>query len=106
MNPTSSRVAVVTGAGSGIGEGTARLLARNGHAVAVLDRDASAAARVAQELATTGTTSLAVTADVSAVDDVQEAIDHVSRTLGPIGILVNNAGFTGQVLYVSGAPHG
>jgi NAD(P)-dependent dehydrogenase (short-subunit alcohol dehydrogenase family) len=55
---------------------------------------------------TTGTTSLAVTADVSAVDDVQEVIDHVSRTLGPIGILVNNAGFTGQVLYVSGAPHG
>jgi NAD(P)-dependent dehydrogenase (short-subunit alcohol dehydrogenase family) len=43
---------------------------------------------------------------VSAVDDVQEVIDHVSRTLGPIGILVNNAGFTGQVLYVSGAPHG
>jgi 3-oxoacyl-[acyl-carrier protein] reductase len=94
VNPTSPRVAVVTGAGSGIGEGTARLLAQHGHAVAVLDRDASAAARVAQEIATIGSTSLAVTADVSSVDDVTDATDHISRTLGPIGILVNNAGFT------------
>jgi 3-oxoacyl-[acyl-carrier protein] reductase len=87
------RVALVTGAASGIGRGVAQHLAVLGHAVAVVDRDGTAAQGVAESILGEGGTAMAVTADVAEEDSVERAVSAVSDQLGPVGILVNNAGF-------------
>lgn len=88
-----SRVALVTGAGSGIGAGIAQELAEQGHRVAVLDRTAESAARTADHIRASGSKAIAVHADVGDPDAVTRAVDEVTAALGPVGILVNNAGF-------------
>jgi NAD(P)-dependent dehydrogenase (short-subunit alcohol dehydrogenase family) len=85
------RIAVVTGAAQGIGEGIARRLAAAGARVAVLDLNEAAAAKVADEIAGFGTRC-----DVTRRASVIEAIAATRRALGPIDILVNNAGITGR----------
>ena len=82
-----TRVAVVTGGGSGIGEATCRLLARQGVEVAVLDRDAAAAERVAGEV---GGTAVAV--DVTDAAAVGAALDRVVDRHGRLTDVVSNAG--------------
>lgn len=86
------KVCVVTGAGSGIGEETAKRFAAAGAKVAVLDRDTSAADRVAAEIAALGGRSVGLSADVADPEAIQNAASTVERTLGPCSILVNNAG--------------
>ncbi|GAA2808069.1 SDR family NAD(P)-dependent oxidoreductase [Crossiella cryophila] len=88
-----SRVAVVTGGGSGIGAGIARALAGLGHRVAVLDRVAEGAAGVVEEIRAAGGSALAVSADISDPGGVDRAVGEVTAAWGPVGILVNNAGF-------------
>ncbi len=90
---TTSRTALVTGAGSGIGRGTARHLASLGHRVAVLDRDPATAAETVAQIAGDGGQALAVAADVADEAAVREAIASVRDELGEVEILVNNAGF-------------
>lgn len=87
------RVALVTGAASGIGRGIAQHLAALGHAVAVVDRNEAAAHGVADGILGEGGTAVAVTADVADEESVERAVSAVSVQLGPVGILVNNAGF-------------
>ncbi len=87
------QVAVVTGAGQGIGEGIAARLAEAGARVAILDANGAAAEEVALRLKGVG-----LVCDVSSAPSVQEAIAEVQRLLGPIQILVNNAGITGRTL--------
>jgi len=87
------QVAVVTGAGQGIGEGIAARLNQAGARVAILDTNRAAAEEVAARLK-----GLALHCDVSSAPSVTEAIDAVQRQLGPIEILVNNAGITGRTL--------
>lgn len=86
------RVALVTGAGSGIGAGTAKALAAQGHHVAVVDVSDRARA-VAEQITSSGGTALPVLADISDPDAVTAAVAEVAARLGPVGILVNNAGF-------------
>ncbi len=88
----SGRVCVVTGAGSGIGEETAKCFAAAGAKVAVLERDKDSAERVAAEIEAAGGRAIALPADVSDAEGIQEAAREVERTLGLCSILVNNAG--------------
>jgi len=83
------RVAVVTGAGSGLGRATALALAKAGARVAALDRNAEAAASVAEEC---GRAALAVAVDVSDRASVAEGIATVSESFGRIDVCVNAAG--------------
>ncbi|HUZ76994.1 MAG TPA: SDR family NAD(P)-dependent oxidoreductase [Chloroflexota bacterium] len=91
----AGRLALVTGAGHGIGRATALLFARQGAAVGVVDVVGSAAEEVAQEIAARGGRALPVQADVAAEGDVERAVSTVARELGGLDVLVNNAGIPG-----------
>lgn len=83
----------VTGAGRGIGAAIARTLAAEGARVAVADIDASAAAAVASEIRELGQTVTDVVGDVCDAQSVRSMHDAAVEALGPIDVLVNNAGF-------------
>jgi len=84
-------IAIITGAGSGIGEATARLLAKAGAAVIVADIDESRAKRVANDIELDGGTSLAVQVDVSDEPMVSRLISQTAKAFGRLDVLVNNA---------------
>ncbi len=86
------RIALVTGAATGIGANTARVLAAAGAHVAVTDLDGEAARRMAEELKTAGLSAEAHRLDVTDEAAVGPAIDAVARTHQRLDILVNNAG--------------
>lgn len=86
------RVALVTGGGAGIGEATCLRLARDGMAVGVLGRSLANAQAVADAIAATGGSALAVEADMADRAQVAQAVFAVRAALGPITVLVNNAG--------------
>ena len=84
-----ARVAVVTGASSGIGEATARALAAGGYRVALLARRVDRITALADEL---GNGSIAIQADVTDRDSIVAAAERVQEELGGADVLVNNAG--------------
>ena len=87
------KVALVTGAGRGIGRGIAEVFANEGADVAVnYVENAGEAEAVAEHVRSTGRRAMTVRADVSKRTEVEPMIDKVWNTLGPIDILVNNAG--------------
>ncbi len=88
----SPRVAVVTGAASGIGEGVARRLAGDGHAVALLDFDGDGVRRVTAELTSQGHTAVAHEADVADRAALDRIYGSVRQELGPVTIVVTSAG--------------
>src|SRR3954447_1319716 len=88
----SHRVAIVTGAARGIGEATARKLAADGLAVAVVDLDEGACANTVTAIHDAGGTALAVGADVLDSAQVSAAVERVAEELGAPTVLVNNAG--------------
>ena len=90
--PLAGRVAVVTGASSGIGEATAKRLAASGAKVAVLARRADRLEKLVNEIEQSGGTALAIAIDVSDADAVRAAADRVARELGTVDLLFNNAG--------------
>jgi 2-dehydro-3-deoxy-L-rhamnonate dehydrogenase (NAD+) len=85
------QVALVTGAGRGIGAGIARRLHAAGARIGVFDRDAALARSVAREL-----DGLDLAGDVRDEDQVAAAVQQAEARLGPLSILVNNAGITGR----------
>ena len=86
------RVAIVTGAARGIGAATARRLAADGMAVAVLDLDVGSCDATVEAITAAGGRAIAVGADVSKDDQVETAVSTVAQELGPPAVLVNNAG--------------
>jgi 3-oxoacyl-[acyl-carrier protein] reductase len=88
----TGRVAVVTGAGRGIGAATARLLAQAGAHVALVDRDAAGVTQTAEQIAVAGGEALPFTNDVTDAFAVERTFDRVAEEWGRLDVLVNNAG--------------
>ncbi|TKJ46515.1 short-chain dehydrogenase [Candidatus Aerophobetes bacterium Ae_b3a] len=88
----ANKVAIVTGAGRGIGKATALTFAREGAKVVVNDIDAKAAQQVATEIESMGRQVLTIKADVSQSKEVNRMIQSILQKFGRVDILVNNAG--------------
>jgi 2-hydroxycyclohexanecarboxyl-CoA dehydrogenase len=88
------RVAIVTGAAAGIGAACSKRLAQDGVAVGVLDLDEARCAETVQAIKDAGGTALALGADISSREQAAAAVAKARDALGPISILVNNAGVT------------
>ncbi|MEW9854922.1 SDR family NAD(P)-dependent oxidoreductase [Novosphingobium sp. M1R2S20] len=88
------KVALVTGAAAGIGAACAKRLAKDGVAVGVLDLDAERCAETVEAITQAGGKAIALGADVSNREQCKAAIEKCRDALGPITILVNNAGVT------------
>jgi len=88
----TGKVAIITGAGRGIGRATALALARRGVVVVLIARTQSEIESVAGEVEEVGSTALPVVADVGREDEVAGMVDRTLQTYGRVHILVNNAG--------------
>ena len=97
MNLTD-KIAIVTGAGQGIGKAIAIRLATAGANVAVLDLNMDSAASAAREIEGAGGSAMPVQADVTQFNDVNAAVEKVISNFGRVDILVNNAGIAGRTL--------
>ena len=91
----NGRVALVTGAASGIGKAAALLFAKEGAAVGVLDLDENEVTRTVKEIEQAGGKGLALVADVSNPDQMKRAIDALAREYGRIDVVFANAGING-----------
>ncbi|MEZ0352289.1 SDR family NAD(P)-dependent oxidoreductase [Mycobacterium sp. pR1184] len=92
MNPFAGGVAVITGAGSGVGAGLARHAVTLGMTVVLADIDAEAVAVLREQLCATGGSAVDVVCDVRDPDAVQELAERTYRDIGAVRLLVNNAG--------------
>lgn len=100
----SGRVAVITGAGSGMGRSIAIRLAEDEAAIAIWDINAEGAAETAQMITDAGGKAIAITADCSDPAAIKAAADQTRNELGPITILVNNAGIAPFVKFLETGP--
>ncbi len=92
MDGLKDRVALVTGGAAGIGRAIALKLAREGSHIAILDLDADAAARTAEEVRQLGCRAASTGGNVADAGSVAAAVSELSRQMGPFDILINNAG--------------
>ncbi|MDB5203323.1 MAG: 3-ketoacyl-ACP reductase [Ferruginibacter sp.] len=92
MESIKDKVALVTGAGKGIGKAVAIALAKEGVNVGLIARTEKDLVTVAQEIKALGVKVAYATADVSNIDEVNKAVEKISSDLGFISILINNAG--------------
>jgi NAD(P)-dependent dehydrogenase (short-subunit alcohol dehydrogenase family) len=87
----SGKVALITGAGQGVGEGCAIALADEGASVACVGRTLSKVERIVEKIESRGGSAMALRADVTNADDIQASVDETLKRYGTIDILVNNA---------------
>jgi 3-oxoacyl-[acyl-carrier protein] reductase len=92
MGALKDKVALVTGSSRGIGAAIAKLFAREGASVAVHGRDAAMMSATRQEIEKAGGRAIAVGADVTSLAEIERMRLHIEEELGPIDILVANAG--------------
>jgi NAD(P)-dependent dehydrogenase (short-subunit alcohol dehydrogenase family) len=92
------KVAVITGAGSGIGKASAELFAREGSKVVVVDKNPNSGQEVVLEIKKEGGTATFIQADVAHVIEVQNMIQAAIQLYGRLDILFNNAGVPGENL--------
>lgn len=100
----AGQVALVTGASGGLGEHFARVLSRNGASVAVAARRLEKVQSLADELVSAGGKAFALSLDVSDTAAIGPAVDRVEAELGPLDILINNAGVGGEGLALDVTP--
>ncbi|WP_097461128.1 glucose 1-dehydrogenase [Mangrovitalea sediminis] len=91
MSQLANKVAIVTGAGGGFGEGIAKMYAKEGATVVIADIDLEAAKRVAADI---GSSAMAMKTDVSSRADIEELVESCLKEFGKLDIVVNNAGTT------------
>lgn len=88
----NERVALITGAGQGIGRGIALRLAKDGAQIGIVDMNEEKMIAVAKEVEALGRKATIFRADVSSRDEVFQAVNHVEEKLGSFDIMINNAG--------------
>jgi 2-hydroxycyclohexanecarboxyl-CoA dehydrogenase len=93
MSGFQEKTVVITGGGGGIGSATALHFARLGARVAIFDRDIAAGEQTASAIAAAGGTARAFACDITSRTEIEAAVAGTEDALGPIGILVNNAGW-------------
>ena len=91
MGTLDSRIAIVTGAGGGVGRGIATALAREGASVAIVDINFEGAKETAAQLVALGAEALAIECDIRESSQVDAAVASVVERFGGVNILVNNA---------------
>ena len=96
MDRVKDKVAIVTGGGSGIGEATSKLLAREGARVAVVDIDDENGQRVAKEIKAAGGKADFWHMNIASEKEVEQTFADVNKKFGKLNILVNNAGIVGK----------
>ncbi len=96
MDRVKGKVAIVTGGGSGIGEATAKLLAKESAEVAIVDIDDDNGNRVAKEIEAAGGTAGYWHMDISKEKEVEKTFADINKKYGNLHILVNNAGIAGR----------
>ncbi|WP_037140352.1 SDR family NAD(P)-dependent oxidoreductase [Rhodococcoides fascians] len=89
----SNRVALVTGGAQGIGEGISRRLAADGFRVAIADLNLEVAEQTAKDIVANGGEAIAVPVDITDTASVNAAVERVGQELGPVEVVVNNAGW-------------
>jgi NAD(P)-dependent dehydrogenase (short-subunit alcohol dehydrogenase family) len=97
MGKLDGKVAIVTGAASGIGRATALLFAAEGAKVTVADWDDSKGNQVAEEIVQSGGHAIFAKVDVSSPDDVQRMVETTVSEMGRVDVIFNNAGVEGEV---------
>lgn len=104
MRGLADQVVIVTGGGGGIGTATCKRFAEAGAKVAVFDIVGAAAERTAAEICAAGGRAEPFTCDISRYDDVAASVANVEAKLGPVGALINNAGWDVFRLFKDSTP--
>jgi NAD(P)-dependent dehydrogenase (short-subunit alcohol dehydrogenase family) len=97
MGRLDGKVAVITGAASGIGRGSALCLAREGAAVVAVDLNSLGGEQVISEIAASGERAMFLHADVSSEPEIRSAVERAVTEYGRLDIMFNNAGLVGAV---------